>query len=84
MPNSLTAKPEFQAGNRDGAKSPMKILRRSKQRMGAVAEVEQLEDNLKAAVLELSAAEIEALSATTGPHALYPQWMIERRNEGRQ
>src|SRR6266404_2496120 len=44
----------------------------------------QLEDNLKAAALELSAAEIETLSATTAPRALYPQWMIERQNEGRR
>ena len=43
----------------------------------------QLEDNLKAADLELTAAEIEALSATTAPAAQYPQWMIERQNEGR-
>ncbi len=44
----------------------------------------QLEDNLKAAALELSAAEIETLSATTAPRALYPEWMIERQNEGRR
>ena len=43
----------------------------------------QLEDNLKAADLELTAAEIEVLSATTAPPAQYPQWMIERQNEGR-
>jgi len=43
----------------------------------------QLEDNLKAGDLELTAAEIEALSATTSPAAQYPQWMIERQNEGR-
>ena len=43
----------------------------------------QLEDNLKAADLELTAAEIEELSATTTPLAQYPQWMIERQNEGR-
>src|SRR6266550_2337136 len=43
----------------------------------------QLEDNLKAAALELSSEEIETLSATTAPRALYPQWMIERQNEGR-
>jgi aryl-alcohol dehydrogenase-like predicted oxidoreductase len=43
----------------------------------------QLEDNLKAAALELSAEEIETLSATTKPPQLYPQWMIERQNEGR-
>jgi aryl-alcohol dehydrogenase-like predicted oxidoreductase len=43
----------------------------------------QLEDNLKAADLELTAAEIEILSATTAPAPQYPQWMIERQNEGR-
>jgi aryl-alcohol dehydrogenase-like predicted oxidoreductase len=43
----------------------------------------QLEDNLKAADLQLSAAEIEVLSATTAPTPQYPQWMIERQNEGR-
>lgn len=43
----------------------------------------QLEDNLKAAELQLTAVEIEALSATTAPALLYPAWMIERQNEGR-
>jgi len=43
----------------------------------------QLEDNLKAADLELTALEIEVLSATTAPRPLYPQWMIERQNQGR-
>jgi len=43
----------------------------------------QLEDNLKAAELELTAAEIEVLSATTQPAPLYPEWMIQRQNEGR-
>lgn len=43
----------------------------------------QLEDNLKAADLELTAAQVEALSATTAPAPHYPQWMIERQNEGR-
>jgi aryl-alcohol dehydrogenase-like predicted oxidoreductase len=43
----------------------------------------QLEDNLKAIDVQLSAAEIERLSATTAPPTLYPQWMIERQNEGR-
>jgi aryl-alcohol dehydrogenase-like predicted oxidoreductase len=43
----------------------------------------QLEDNLKAAELELTAAELEVLSATTAPAPQYPQWMIERQNEGR-
>lgn len=43
----------------------------------------QLEDNLKAADLELSAEEIEQLSRTTAPPSMYPQWMIERQNTGR-
>jgi aryl-alcohol dehydrogenase-like predicted oxidoreductase len=45
--------------------------------------MEQLEDNLKASDLQLSPAEVEALSLTTAPAALYPQWMIERQNQGR-
>jgi aryl-alcohol dehydrogenase-like predicted oxidoreductase len=43
----------------------------------------QLEDNLAAAELELTALELEVLSATTAPRAHYPQWMIERQNVGR-
>ena len=43
----------------------------------------QLEDNLKAVEIELTPEEIARLSATTAPYALYPQWMIERQNEGR-
>jgi aryl-alcohol dehydrogenase-like predicted oxidoreductase len=43
----------------------------------------QLEDNLKAAELELTAVELEVLSATTQPRQLYPAWMIERQNAGR-
>jgi aryl-alcohol dehydrogenase-like predicted oxidoreductase len=45
--------------------------------------ISQLEDNLRAADLQLSPAEVEALSATTAPAPQYPQWMIERQNEGR-
>lgn len=45
--------------------------------------ISQLEDNLKAADLQLSAVEIEKLSATSAPASMYPQWMIERQNEGR-
>jgi hypothetical protein len=44
----------------------------------------QLEDNLKSAEIELSAEEVERLSATTLPQQLYPQWMIERQNMGRE
>lgn len=43
----------------------------------------QLEDNLKAIEVRLSAEEIERLSATTKPGALYPRWMIDLQNEGR-
>jgi aryl-alcohol dehydrogenase-like predicted oxidoreductase len=43
----------------------------------------QLEDNLKAAEIELSAEEVEQLSSTTVPPTMYPQWMIERLNAGR-
>jgi aryl-alcohol dehydrogenase-like predicted oxidoreductase len=40
----------------------------------------QLEDNLKAADVQLTAAEVERLSSTTQPPTLYPQWMVERQN----
>ncbi len=43
----------------------------------------QLEDNLKAADLELSDAELERLSVTTAPRPIYPQWMVELQNTGR-
>ncbi len=44
----------------------------------------QLEDNLKAVGIELSAAEVEQLSRTTLPATMYPQWMVERQNMGRE
>jgi aryl-alcohol dehydrogenase-like predicted oxidoreductase len=43
----------------------------------------QLEDNLKAADLQLSDEEVEQLSRTTAPPPMYPEWMIERQNAGR-
>ncbi|MBC8031612.1 MAG: aldo/keto reductase [Pyrinomonadaceae bacterium] len=43
----------------------------------------QLDDNLKASELQLTAEEVEQLSLTTKPATLYPDWMIERQNEGR-
>jgi hypothetical protein len=43
----------------------------------------QLEDNLRAADLQLTQEEIERLSETTKPPQLYPEWMIERQNAGR-
>jgi aryl-alcohol dehydrogenase-like predicted oxidoreductase len=42
--------------------------------------MEQLEDNLKAADMHLTPAEVERLSLTTQPPTLYPQWMVERQN----
>ena len=44
----------------------------------------QLEDNLKAADIELSEEEVEQLSRTTAPPSMYPQWMIELQNQGRR
>ncbi len=46
--------------------------------------MEQLEDNLRAADLVLTAAEVDKLSQTTAPAPRYPQWMIERQNQDRQ
>ena len=43
----------------------------------------QLEDNLKAVELKLSAEEVERLSATTAPPSMYPQWMVEFQGAGR-
>lgn len=42
----------------------------------------QLEDNLKATDVRLSAEELARLSATTQPRTLYPAWMVERQNSG--
>ena len=49
-----------------------------------VNKMSQLEDNLKAVDLELTADEIETLSTTTEPRPIYPQWMLKFQNEGRQ
>ncbi|MEP6636132.1 MAG: aldo/keto reductase [Acidobacteriota bacterium] len=46
--------------------------------------MEQLEDNLKAADLRLTAGEVDRLSQKTAPVPRYPQWMIERQNQDRQ
>lgn len=43
----------------------------------------QLHDNLASVNVELSSEEVARLSATTAPHPMYPQWMIEMQNEGR-
>ena len=43
----------------------------------------QLEDNLGATDIELSYEELERLSGTTEPAALYPQWMIESMSADR-
>ncbi len=39
--------------------------------------MEQLEDNLKSAEVELSEEEVKHISDVTQPPKLYPQWMIE-------
>ena len=39
--------------------------------------MEQLEDNLKAADLQLAAQGVEQLSCTTAPALLYTAWVIE-------
>ncbi|MGH9455480.1 MAG: aldo/keto reductase [Terriglobia bacterium] len=43
----------------------------------------QLEDNLKAAELELTEDQISRLSAATAPPKLYPQWMVEFQSSAR-
>jgi aryl-alcohol dehydrogenase-like predicted oxidoreductase len=43
----------------------------------------QLEDNLGATDLLLSATEVARLGAITAPGPLYPQWMVERQGAGR-
>lgn len=41
----------------------------------------QLEENLGAVDLDLTAEEIHRISAVTEPEEIYPQWMISRMNE---
>jgi aryl-alcohol dehydrogenase-like predicted oxidoreductase len=45
--------------------------------------VEQLDDNLDAAKLALSAEEIAALDKVSAPRPEYPGWMLGRQGEGR-
>jgi aryl-alcohol dehydrogenase-like predicted oxidoreductase len=45
--------------------------------------MEQLEDNLKATDVQLSAEEVATLSATTQPRTPYPHWMVEMQNSRR-
>jgi aryl-alcohol dehydrogenase-like predicted oxidoreductase len=45
--------------------------------------MEQLDDNLKASEVSLTAEDIAELSATTEPRKQYPAWMIERQNANR-
>ena len=44
----------------------------------------QLEANLRACDLTLSAEELASLSKTTMPRKIYPEWMVELQNQGRQ
>jgi aryl-alcohol dehydrogenase-like predicted oxidoreductase len=46
--------------------------------------VEQLDDNLAAVGVALSAEEIEKLDAVSALPAEYPGWMLERQSEGRK
>jgi len=45
--------------------------------------MEQLDDDLGAAGLQLTPDQIARLAATTQPPTLYPEWMIARQNAGR-
>ncbi len=44
---------------------------------------EQLDDNLAASEIELTAAELDALEKVSAPKPEYPQWMIARQNNDR-
>ena len=46
-------------------------------------QLSQLEANLRACDLALSAEEVAALSKTTAPRKIYPEWMVELQNQGR-
>lgn len=45
--------------------------------------LEQLDDNLASAELTLSGKELDDLHAVTAPPAQYPEWMVNRQNQGR-
>jgi aryl-alcohol dehydrogenase-like predicted oxidoreductase len=45
--------------------------------------IEQLDDNLDAAKLKLSAEDISALDKVSAPRPEYPGWMLGRQSEGR-
>ncbi|MGD8430931.1 MAG: aldo/keto reductase, partial [Ectothiorhodospiraceae bacterium] len=45
--------------------------------------MEQLEDNLGAVDVQLSARQMERLSEVTAPASIYPEWMVERQNQNR-
>jgi aryl-alcohol dehydrogenase-like predicted oxidoreductase len=49
-----------------------------------VKTLEQLDDNLAAAELTLTAAEMEMLDALSALKPEYPGWMVERQNDGRR
>jgi aryl-alcohol dehydrogenase-like predicted oxidoreductase len=49
-----------------------------------VKTLEQLDDNLAATRLELTAAELERLDALSALKPEYPGWMVERQNDGRR
>ena len=45
--------------------------------------VEQLNDNLAAADIKLSADDLATLDKASAPKKEYPQWMVERHHTGR-
>lgn len=45
--------------------------------------LDQLEDNLGAGEVALSAEHMERLDAVTQPPQIYPEWMVQRQNNGR-
>jgi hypothetical protein len=42
-----------------------------------------LDDNLASVDLHLSAEELRRLTAVMAPPTIYPDWMVERQNHGR-
>jgi aryl-alcohol dehydrogenase-like predicted oxidoreductase len=45
--------------------------------------LDQLDDNLASVELHLSAQQLDRLNAVTAPPAIYPEWMVDRQNQGR-
>ena len=48
------------------------------------SKMHQLEDNLKAIDLELTAAEVQQLDEITNPHTMYPHWFNQQLVDQKQ